>query len=121
MTKTSELKGKASEISSKLVSEENKAKAKSFANSLLIGFLKGTKWFITALYEKVLPSVNNALERRLQAEQSYEQFCEASQAAQSTEQTAQIPSEKPAEPAAVESAENTTASGTENAEQKDSK
>lgn len=121
MTKTSELKGKASEISSKLVSEENKAKAKSFANSLLIGFLKGTKWFITALYEKVLPSVNNALERRLQAEQSYEQFCEASQAAQSTEQTAPAVVENAETAEKAESAENTTASGTENAEQKDSK
>lgn len=67
--KVNELKGKASELSSKLVSAENKAKAKSFANSLVIGFLKGLKWFITALYEKVLPSVDNALQRRCEQTQ----------------------------------------------------
>ena len=48
--------------SSKLISDENKQKAMSFATSLCIGLLKGLKACIETLHEKLLPKINAKLE-----------------------------------------------------------
>lgn len=55
-------KNKAKELSSKVMNEENKAKAMSFLQSLFIGSLKGLKVCIEILYKKLLPKINAKLD-----------------------------------------------------------
>lgn len=58
-----ELRAKGKELDSKLMSDENKQKAMSFATSLCIGLLKGIKACIETLHEKLLPKINAKLEK----------------------------------------------------------
>lgn len=67
--KVNELKDKASELNSKLMSNESKEKAKSFVLNLYIGFLKGLKGCIEWLYVKLLPKINAKLENYEKDEQ----------------------------------------------------
>ena len=57
-----ELRAKSKELGSKLIINENKQKAMSFATSLCIGLLKGLKACIETLHEKLLPKINAKLE-----------------------------------------------------------
>lgn len=55
-------KNKAKELSSKVMSDENKAKTLSFLQSLFIGLLKGLKACIETLHDKLLPKINAKLD-----------------------------------------------------------